>query len=435
MLTRIANPANSHTALPVLEMVAAAPALPTSIGLLLPSISSLHDEDVVHRPDLFLELADRVARAVTDLDALETPTEPAEVVGFLAVFAERRGFGLPDPTALAMDARVVAGEIPADLFPLACARLWARFRYRRLPEPPDFAMAVQEEIDERRAAAARIRTVALKIRTAQMFARFEAEAADRHARRKQEERARRIHADATSGCKESRRDDPSAISEDQPACVEPRGRLAAPTFMNTVDADVVAGRSRPDPSAREEAGANAADTVFGASPMPGRALPYRPRDWALNDAGTKAVPVALDPRVEDPGAGEPRLDDNHKTGRRGCVAPALQGAAGDGIEPWRVSASISTSLLATIDGRSPPRPPDEAVETLPSTCLDAIKDRVSECPSDWAALPLFVACLLGCGTYPRIEAPIRASPSENIDRYPIHVVPLSSRHLTVNGGM
>ena len=166
---QIANPANSHTALPILEMVAAAPALPTSIGLLLPSISSLHDEDVVHRPDLFLELADRVARAVTDLDALETPTEPAEVVGFLAVFAERRGFGLPDPTALAMDARVVAREIPADLFPLACARLWARFRYRRLPEPPDFAMAVQEELDERRAAAARIRTVALKIRTAQMF--------------------------------------------------------------------------------------------------------------------------------------------------------------------------------------------------------------------------------------------------------------------------
>jgi hypothetical protein len=335
MLTRIANPANSHTALPILEMVAAAPALPTSIGLLLPSISSLHDEDVVHRPDLFLELADRVARAVTDLDALETPTEPAEVVGFLAVFAERRGFGLPDPTALAMDARVVAREIPADLFPLACARLWARFRYRRLPEPPDFAMAVQEELDERRAAAARIRTVALKIRTAQMFARFEAEAADRHARRKQEERARRIHADATSGCKESRRDDPSAISEDQPACVEPRGRLAAPTFMNTVDADIVAGRSRPGPSAREEAGANAADTVFGASPMPGPALPYRPRDWALNDAGTKAVPVALAPRVEDLGAGEPRLDDNHRTGRRGCVAPALQGALGSPARPVR----------------------------------------------------------------------------------------------------
>jgi hypothetical protein len=131
-------------------------------------------------------------------------------------------------------------------------RLWARFRYRRLPEPPDFAVAVQEELDERRAAAARIRTVALKIRTAQMFARFEAEAADRHARRKQEERARRIHADAASGRKESRKD--------QPACAEPRGHLATPTFVNTVDA----GCGRPDPSAREEAGADVADTVFGS---------------------------------------------------------------------------------------------------------------------------------------------------------------------------
>ena len=139
-----------------------------------------------------------------------------------------------------------------------------------------------------------------------------------------------------AAAKESRRDDPSAISEDQPACVEPRGRLAAPTFMNTVDADVVAGRSRPDPSAREEAGANAADTVFGASPMPGRALPYRPRDWALNDARTKAVPVALAPLVEDLGAGEPRLDDNHRTGRRGCVAPALlPGALGSPARPVR----------------------------------------------------------------------------------------------------
>src|SRR3954467_11124640 len=95
MLTRIANPANSHTALPVLEMVAAAPALPTSIGLLLPSISSLHDEYLDHRPDIFLELADRVATALADLDALETPTEPDEVIGFLAVFADRPTVGLP----------------------------------------------------------------------------------------------------------------------------------------------------------------------------------------------------------------------------------------------------------------------------------------------------------------------------------------------------
>jgi hypothetical protein len=88
-----------------------------------------------------------------------------------------------------------------------------------------------------------------------------------------------------------------------------------------------------------------------------------------------------------------------------------------------VSASTSTAMLATIDGRSPPRPPDGAVETLPGTCLDATKGKVSERPGDWATLPVFVAGLPGCGTYPRIGAPVRAGPSEGIDRYPIHVVP------------
>jgi hypothetical protein len=334
--------------------------LPTSIRLLLPSISSLHDEDVVHRRDIFLKLADRVAAAVTDLNALEIPTEPAEVVRFLAVFAERRGFGLPDSTALAMDARVVAEEIPANLFPLACARLWARFRYRRLPEPPDFAVAVQEELNERRAAAARIRTVALKIRTAQMFARFEAEAADRYARQKQEERARKIHADAVSGRNESRKDGPSTVSDDQLACAEPRGHLAASTFVNTVDA----GHGRLDPFSLEETGPDAADSVFGASPMPRRALPYRPRDWALDDARVKAVPVALDSRVEDLGPEEPRLNDDHRTGRCGRVDPALRRAAGDGVEPWRVSTSTLAAMLAMIDGHSPQQPTDGAVSGL-----------------------------------------------------------------------
>src|SRR4051795_590587 len=93
---------------------------------------------------------------------------------FMTMFAERRGFNLPEPALLVMDAHSVAEVIPADLFKLACRRLWAEFRYRRLPEPPDFTQAVSEEIAERREAAARVRSVALKIETAKMYEELDA---------------------------------------------------------------------------------------------------------------------------------------------------------------------------------------------------------------------------------------------------------------------
>jgi hypothetical protein len=157
---------------------------------LLPSLSSLVDEDVAHRREMFLELADRVDTAARELAALDVRADPSGVVAFLAAFAERRGFELPAPALLAIDARAIAEEIPADLLTLACRRLWAQFRYRRLPEPPDFAQAIREELDARQDAAARIRRFALKVETARMRERLDAAARERHARGKAAERAR-----------------------------------------------------------------------------------------------------------------------------------------------------------------------------------------------------------------------------------------------------
>src|SRR4051794_30480678 len=139
------------------------PTLPTAIRRALPSLCSLADEDVIHRPEAFLALADRVDAAMAELTVLDIRADAAEVVKFMVLVAERRGFALPSPALLALDARAVASEMPADLLPLACGRLWARFAYRRLPEPTDFLAAVKDELAERREVAARIKTVALKI--------------------------------------------------------------------------------------------------------------------------------------------------------------------------------------------------------------------------------------------------------------------------------
>jgi ADP-ribose pyrophosphatase YjhB (NUDIX family) len=162
--------------------------LPTETRRLLPSLSSLADEDVAHRREFFLVLAERVDAAVEELRALDTPTDPAEVVSFMTMVAERRGMTLPSPTLLALDAQTIAAEIPADLFPVACARLWARFAYRRLPEPSDFLAAVKEELAERREAAAKVSTGALKVAHARWLEQKDAEARKRHAMRIERER-------------------------------------------------------------------------------------------------------------------------------------------------------------------------------------------------------------------------------------------------------
>jgi len=158
--------------------------LPIEIKRLLPSISSLADEDVVHRREMFLEIAESVQLATSELELMDARASPAEVIMFMTMFAERRGFNLPEPALLVMDASCVADVIPADLLKLACRRLWAGFRYRRLPEPPDFIQAVAEEIAERREAAARVRSVALRIDTAKMYEERDARSRQRQARSK-----------------------------------------------------------------------------------------------------------------------------------------------------------------------------------------------------------------------------------------------------------
>jgi hypothetical protein len=157
---------------------------------LLPSISLLADEDVVHREEDFLALAERADAALAEMRAMEAPADPQEVVKFMASLAERRGFNLPSPTALAMDARAVAARIPADLLPLALERIWGDFAYRRLPEPPDFAKAVEAELRDRREAAAKVHTVALKARHARWLEEKRRDADTRHATEKERERAR-----------------------------------------------------------------------------------------------------------------------------------------------------------------------------------------------------------------------------------------------------
>jgi hypothetical protein len=156
---------------------------------LLPSISLLADEDVAHREEDFLALAERADAALAEMRAMEAPADPQEVVKFMASLAERRGFDLPSPTALAMDARAVAARIPADLLPLALERIWGDFAYRRLPEPPDFAKAVEAELRDRREAAAKVHTVALKARHARWLKEKRRDADTRHATEKERERA------------------------------------------------------------------------------------------------------------------------------------------------------------------------------------------------------------------------------------------------------
>ena len=172
------------------------PTLPTAIRRALPSLCSLADEDVIHRPEAFLALADRVDAAMAELTVLDIRADAAEVVKFMVLVAERRGFALPSPALLALDARAVASEMPADLLPLACGRLWARFAYRRLPEPTDFLAAVKDELAERREAAARIKTVALKIQHVHWLEEQRRKADARHAAAKERDSQRRADGPA-----------------------------------------------------------------------------------------------------------------------------------------------------------------------------------------------------------------------------------------------
>jgi len=166
--------------------------LPIVIRRLLPSLSWLSDtpDAAIQFPDEVAALAHRIEVAVDEVQAMQVPADPAEVVVFLSMMAERRGMALPSPSLLAMDARAIAAAMTADLWPVACARLWSRFAYRRLPECSDFLASVADELAERRDAVAKIQTVHLKVRHLRWLAEKQRECAARHAAEKARERER-----------------------------------------------------------------------------------------------------------------------------------------------------------------------------------------------------------------------------------------------------
>ena len=108
-----------------------------------------------------LRIKNTMDTAATMLPTLFEPTPMGAIEAFLRTFAERKAFPLPKD--LAMDVAAIAESIPADLFPIACQRLWTAFGYRRLPEPPDFLKAVNIELSNRQEAAANIKSMQTKL--------------------------------------------------------------------------------------------------------------------------------------------------------------------------------------------------------------------------------------------------------------------------------
>src|SRR3954468_14061875 len=79
--------------------------LPTAIRRLLPSLSWLADtpDAAIQFPDEVAALAHQIEVAIDQVQAIPVPADPAEVVVFLSMMAERRSMTLPSPSLLAMD--------------------------------------------------------------------------------------------------------------------------------------------------------------------------------------------------------------------------------------------------------------------------------------------------------------------------------------------
>lgn len=116
-------------------------------------------------------LADEIATAIDsarqDLAALFLPPDPRTVVEFMTRLATRRNQELPAASDLVADALAVSSMLPADLFDLACQRLWTDFAYRRLPESADFTRAVKDLLDSRTAARTKIERMEKALATRQ----------------------------------------------------------------------------------------------------------------------------------------------------------------------------------------------------------------------------------------------------------------------------
>lgn len=113
------------------------------------------------------KIAVAIESARQDLAQMFSPTDPREVVDFMAKFATRRGFALPSAEDLVADALAIATTLPADLFQRACQHLWTHFSYRRLPDPSDFTRAVKDHLDIRLDARSTINAMAVKLEARQ----------------------------------------------------------------------------------------------------------------------------------------------------------------------------------------------------------------------------------------------------------------------------
>jgi hypothetical protein len=242
-------------------------------------------------------------------------TDAAEVVRYMSMMAERRGMELPSPSLLALDAKAIAAAMPADLWPVACARLWTNFAYRRLPEPSDFLAAVASELAERRDAAARIHTAHLKVRHLRWLAERRRECDARHAADKARERALYPATNATNVTNADRGEEASAADGLRPP-VKHGSRVNPPCDRNIGTEDgymtvprygTAARRGAPAPSPRHNPAVQEEDAVRvsgfrdgSSSAKSGGFFAPALRDSLLGDARLEGV---ADGGLADPNIG------------------------------------------------------------------------------------------------------------------------------------
>jgi hypothetical protein len=151
--------APSSTSAPIVAISLVKPAiLPPVVMSSLDGIAPWHNQKAYLIPRGMIDPLLKVLQPGLDaIDGMFAPTDIEQVLEFLSTFATRRGFKLPEPRQLAMDALAISKAIPADLFSLACRRLWETFAYRRLAETADFTRAIETELRSRKNAAAALR--------------------------------------------------------------------------------------------------------------------------------------------------------------------------------------------------------------------------------------------------------------------------------------
>ena len=144
--------------------------LPASVRAAASYATAWHDQPLFTMTDeQAAKIKASIATAQQELVELFLPTDPKEVVEFMARLATRRSINLPPAVDLANDALAVSSKLPADLFNLACQRLWTDFAYRRLPEPSDFTKSVRDLLEIRTTARVKIHNMEMRLASRQIL--------------------------------------------------------------------------------------------------------------------------------------------------------------------------------------------------------------------------------------------------------------------------